>query len=157
MIEATATSRRRRAGRSTDAYRGLVGRFQVGARQDRSLPRPDGWIAAKLDRMAEAIDRGAGTALEPYNVVIEHAGTPRFRTSLRLDALSWALLDHIAVCHGYPSRDVLVSAIHQRAQHLDVPLTSLVRMFLLACYAPEPIVSTIGQYSPARVQRRRHG
>jgi len=112
---------------------------------DRSFaPSHSEKLESTLRHMVPALPKKGATPLVTYNVVVNNRWTAH-RTSMRLDVTSWLLLDHIAEAEGYANRDVLISAVHERFHTDDLPLTSLVRLFLQTYTAPNAVLSFLGQ------------
>ncbi|MGA1860370.1 ribbon-helix-helix domain-containing protein [Azospirillum sp. 11R-A] len=112
---------------------------------DRSFaPSHSEKLESTLRHMVPALPKKGATPLVTYNVVVNNRWTVH-RTSMRLDVTSWLLLDHIAEAEGYANRDVLISAVHERFHADDLPLTSLIRLFLQTYTAPNAVLSFLGQ------------
>lgn len=103
-------------------------------------PDPTASVDSKLDRTLRRV-RKTSVALKLNVVTLRHDGIPDHRTSMKLDATSWDLLDHIAKAEGLGHRDALISRIDRAFFSTTIPLTHLVRNFLQTYCAEEILIS----------------
>ncbi|MFD1627584.1 ribbon-helix-helix domain-containing protein [Azospirillum griseum] len=91
---------------------------------------------SKLDRIMGCVRKTAAKTTTA-TITLRHTGMPARRTTMSLDTPSWRLLDHIAQIEGLEHRDALISRIEAAFYGRDIPLTHLVREFLLTWCAED--------------------
>lgn len=91
---------------------------------------------SKLDRIMGRVRKTAAETTTA-TITLRHTGMPARRTTMNLDTPSWRLLDHIAQIEGLGHRDALISRIEAAFYGRDIPLTHLVREFLLTWSAED--------------------